>query len=64
MSHAMKQSEERTARNEVDLHRLVLPDGRKRYEDDVKAKPFYNDGTPRKTWDQLGKLEQSTWSKK
>lgn len=58
----MKHSE--AARNGVDLHRLVLPDGRKAYEEDVKARPFYHDGTPRKKWDQLGKIEQSTWSKK
>ena len=48
----------------IDVQRLVLPDGRKNYEKDVKARPLYHDGTPRKTWDQLGKLEQSTWSKK
>jgi len=61
MRHEMKQSE--AARNGVDLHRLVITKGQKAYERDLKARPFYHDGKPRKTWDQLGKLEQSTWSK-
>jgi hypothetical protein len=63
MSHSMKQNGERTARNGVDLHRLVIDEGRKAYEEDLKARPFYHDGKPRKTWEQLNKLEQSTWSK-
>lgn len=33
------------------------------YEADVRRRPTYHDGTPRKTWEQLGELERSTWSK-
>lgn len=34
------------------------------YELDLAKTPNYHDGTPRKTWDQLGKLEQWSWAKK
>ncbi len=33
------------------------------YERDVAIKPHYHDKTPRKTWQQLGGLEQSTWER-
>jgi hypothetical protein len=32
------------------------------YEADVAKRPTYHDGTPRKTWAQLGDLERSTWA--
>lgn len=37
---------------------------RRNYEADLAARPNYHDGTPRKTWDQLGELERSTWNAK
>lgn len=33
------------------------------YELDCSFRPTYHDGTPRKTWEQLGDLERSTWGK-
>jgi hypothetical protein len=33
------------------------------YEADCAIEPLYSDGTPRKTWAQLGELKQSTWEK-
>ena len=36
--------------------------GKRAYEEDVKRRPNYHDGTPRKQWDELGTLEQSTWN--
>ncbi len=35
--------------------------GREAYEEDVRRKPLYEDGTPRKRWDQLTDLIQRTW---
>lgn len=35
--------------------------GREAYEEDVRRKPTYDDGTPRKTWDKLDRMAQSTW---
>ncbi len=32
------------------------------YAADGRRRPLYHDGTPRKRWDQLGALEQSTWA--
>jgi hypothetical protein len=37
---------------------------RQAYERDLKERPFYPDGSPRKTWEQLGELERSTWKPK
>lgn len=34
------------------------------YEKDLVLQPNYPDGTPRKTWDQLGELEQSSWHRR
>lgn len=36
--------------------------GRAEYESDLARRPVYHDGTPRKTWAQLGDLERSTWA--
>lgn len=33
------------------------------YEADVAARPFYHDGAPRKSWDELSELARSTWIK-
>lgn len=40
-----------------------LINARFEYEEDCRQFPTYHDGTPRKTWEQLGELERSTWSK-
>jgi hypothetical protein len=37
--------------------------GQQAYEADVKAEPLYRDGTPRKTWEQLGEVEQWSWNR-
>lgn len=37
--------------------------GRVRYEDDCMKQPNYHDGKPRKTWEQLGKVERYSWSR-
>lgn len=37
--------------------------GQVAYEADVQAKPLYHDGTPRKTWEQLGEGERRTWER-
>ena len=31
--------------------------GRSAYEADVRVRPTYSDGSPRKGWDQLGEVE-------
>ena len=31
------------------------------YEEDVRRHPFYHDGTSRKSWNELGEIEQLTW---
>lgn len=33
------------------------------YEIDVKRVPFYEDGTPRKTWEQLSDIARYSWEK-
>lgn len=38
------------------------PSAQEAYEIDLMFRPNYHDGTPRKTWDQLGELERSTWA--
>lgn len=37
--------------------------GQAAYEGDVARKPCYHDGTPRKTWDQLGDVERWSWAR-
>ncbi len=37
--------------------------GQADYEEDVKRKPFYHDGTPRKTWGQLCNVSKWSWSR-
>lgn len=38
--------------------------GRELYEADLMDRPNYHDGSPRKTWDQLGVSERQTWIRK
>ncbi|MGG4105198.1 hypothetical protein AAXB25_14875 [Paenibacillus lautus] len=33
------------------------------YENDVKQKPLYHDGTPRKKWSELGEVERLSWER-
>lgn len=35
--------------------------GQELYEADVAVRPTYHDGTPRKQWSELGKIEQWSW---
>lgn len=37
--------------------------GRLDYEADIRRRPNYHDGMPRKTWDQLGPVEQWSWNR-
>lgn len=37
--------------------------GRPAYEADVKARPLYPDGTPRKPWEQLCEIARYSWAK-
>lgn len=37
--------------------------GQLAYEADVKARPNYNDGSPRKSWDDLGTVERKSWER-
>ncbi len=37
--------------------------GRIAYEADVLKTPRYHDGAPRKTWEQLGEVEQWSWNR-
>lgn len=37
--------------------------GRAAYEADVKARPLYHDGTPRKAWSQLCEIARYSWAK-
>lgn len=37
--------------------------GQADYEADLQRRPFYHDGTNRKTWDQLGKVEKWSWER-
>lgn len=37
--------------------------GQALYETDVARRPRYHDGTPRKTWRQLGEVEKWSWAR-
>lgn len=37
--------------------------GRAAYEADVKKRPTYHDGSPRKPWDKLHRWAKETWAK-
>lgn len=37
--------------------------GRADYEADVRQRPTYHDGSPRKTWGQLGEIERWSWNR-
>ena len=43
--------------------RTVKTQGEYDYESSVKARPNYDDGAPRKTWEQLGEVEQWSWNR-
>lgn len=47
-------------------HNTPAPDatpGQRAYEADVRARPTYHDGTPRKPWSALGDVERGTWER-
>lgn len=35
---------------------------RERYEADVKRRPHYHDGTPRRSWEELCDIAQRSWA--
>lgn len=35
--------------------------GQQAYELDLAARPYYDDGTPRKAWGSLGPVEKQSW---
>lgn len=37
--------------------------GRAAYEASLAARPLYDDGTPRRTWEQLGDVERWSWER-
>lgn len=37
--------------------------GRTAYEADVRARPTYDDGSPRPTWDQLCEVAKWSWER-
>lgn len=37
--------------------------GQQAYEADVKRRPRYHDGTPRKTWAQLSDIAHDSWER-
>lgn len=37
--------------------------GRSAYEADVRERPTYHDGAPRRTWEQLDDLARWSWEK-
>lgn len=51
--------------SETDVAIRANPDlrGRRAYEASLAAAPLYQDGTPRKTWDQLGDVERWSWER-
>jgi hypothetical protein len=42
----------------------IEAEGRRAYEADVQRAPLYHDGTPRKTWEQLGDAERWSWARR
>ena len=41
----------------------MLTAGQIAYEEDVRCKPTYHTGEPRKAWHELDKPEQMTWER-
>jgi hypothetical protein len=37
--------------------------GQSAYEQELRARPTYHDGTPRKRWDQLDDIARSSWER-
>lgn len=37
--------------------------GQRAYEEDCRHEPTYGDGAARKSWDQLGAVEQWSWQR-
>ena len=40
-----------------------ISDGERVYNEDLKAKPTYDDGTPRKPWNELSNAVKQGWEK-
>jgi hypothetical protein len=53
-----------SVQEQLDRYNSALPArGKADYEADVRNRPTYHDGTPRKTWEQLGEVEQWSWNR-
>lgn len=37
--------------------------GREAYEEDVRRRPTYDNGAPRRSWDQLDDIAQLSWTR-
>jgi hypothetical protein len=37
--------------------------GQQAYEDNVRRRPYYHNGDPRRSWDQLDEVTQWSWNK-
>lgn len=40
-----------------------MTNGQIAYEAELKARPTYDDGSPRRTWEQLGPIAQWSWER-
>jgi hypothetical protein len=48
--------------NQNEKHKARTP-GRLAYERDLAAKPIYDDGAPRRSWDQLCDVAKDSWER-
>jgi hypothetical protein len=54
-----------SVQEQIDRYNSALPArGKADYEADVRKRPTYHDGGARKTWEQLGSVEQWSWNRK
>jgi len=37
--------------------------GQLAYEEDVRRKPLYHDGTPRRSWDKIAAIARESWER-
>lgn len=47
----------------IDIGKALIARGKAEYALDLLRRPLYHDGAPRKTWEQLGPVEQWSWTR-
>ncbi len=57
----MRQQQSILTSDEKSHELQVKSPGQLEYEEDLKSKPLYHDGTPRKSWKELDEVSRWSW---